>query len=155
MKRTNCASVRECMRYPHIEGLSEHEILDLQELFLTYGYNHLAASSVGQARTLISLFVETLHSFSRIACLTASSLALSDNVVKLHDELAFHGALAFDYRQLDEFLLNSFYYDFLWIECSDDLIQAPWFAYFEKKLHDYNIAASMPILFVTIKDSAI
>lgn len=155
MKRINYASVRECVNYLEVQRLSEQEILDLQELFLTYGYNHLSASSLGQARTLISLFVETLHSFSRIACLTTSSLALSDNVCRLHDELALHGALAFDHRQLDEFLLNSFYYDFLWIECSDDLMQAPWFSYFEKKLHDYNIASSMPILFVTVKDSAI
>lgn len=152
MKRTYCASVQESMTYSQ---LSEQEILNLQDLFLTYGYNHLAAASIIEARALISLFIASFHNFSRIACLTTSSLALPDATIKLHEELALNGALAFDHHRLDEFLLNNFYYDFLWIECSDELMQAPWFSYFEKKLHDYNITASMPILFVTLKDSAI
>ena len=152
MKRTSVTTVSGATVYPQF---SEQEILDLQDLFLTYGCNYLTVPTMGQGREIISLFLASFQCFSRTACLTTQPALLDDSVVRLHDELALDGALAFDHHRLDDFLLNKFYYDFLWIECSDDLIQAPWFYYFEKKLIDYNIAQSMPILFVSYKDTSI
>jgi hypothetical protein len=147
MKRTCVAAIPGSSIYPYV---SEQEILDLQDLFLTHGYHYLNVSSHGQGRALISLFLESLQSnfFSRIACLTMSPAALPDGIASLHDELALHGALAFDHHRLDEFLLNEFYYDFVWIECSRELTQSPWFYYLEKKLVDYNIGLHTPIVFV-------
>jgi hypothetical protein len=151
MNRTCVATVRESAMYPRF---SELEILQLQDLFLIYGCHYLTVPTMAYGRAIISLFLESLR-FSRVGCLTTSSSALPSFVAGLHDELAFEGALAFDHHLLDEFLLNTFYYDFVWIECTEDLLKEPWFYYFEQKLHNYNLGASMPIVFVSYKDAAI
>ena len=151
MRHTCVAAIPESSTYPRF---SEQEILDLQDLFLTYGNHYLKVPTHGQGRNIISLFLESFQYqyFSRVACLTVSPVPLPDAVVSVRDELALSGALAFNHHSLDEFLLNTFYYDFVWVECSQELMQSSWFYYFEKKLIDYNIAQSMPILFVTYEE---
>lgn len=153
MKRMCIAAEPGSSNYPLF---SEQEILDLQDIFLTHGHHYLTVSNVGQGRSIISLFLDSLQSsyFSRVACLTTSAVPLPSSVISLRDELALSGALAFDHIKLDEFLLNGFYYDFVWIECNKELTQAPWFYYFEKKLIDYNMALSTPILFVQYEEGS-
>jgi len=75
-------------------------------------------------------------------------------VVSLYDEMAFSGALAFAHNRLENFLLESFYYDFVWIECSQELLRKPWFEFFEQKLIVHNFATSTPILFISYRNDA-
>lgn len=142
-----CVLTRPKSNCPIVSNFSEQEILDLQDLFLTCGCNYLMVPTVMGGRRIINTFLESFR-FSRVACLSTLPQGLSDDVIRLYDEMALEGALAFSHHELEDFVLNHLNYDFLWIECTNDLINLPWFYYFEQKLlHD--IAAYMPILFVS------
>lgn len=132
-----------------LQLVSEHEILELQDLFLTPGFNYLTVPSVQAGRELISSFLHSLQHYSQIACLSAGSAELPRDISSLHDEMAFYGALALSHNALESFLLEQFHYDFLWIESSPELMQTAWYGYFEQKLSDFNIASTMPILVVS------
>lgn len=133
--------------------VSEHEILELQDLFLTPGFNYLELPSSEAGRELVTSFLNSLQHYSQIACLTTRPEALPQATTSLHDEMAFSGALALSHSRLDAFLLEQFHYDFLWIECTPDLLESPWYGYFEQKLSDFNIAATTPVLLVSYRDS--
>jgi hypothetical protein len=49
---------------------------------------------------------------------------------------------------LDDFFLEQFEVDFLWIETTNTLIEQPWFYTFERKLCDFNIESKTPIIFL-------
>jgi hypothetical protein len=131
-----------------LSNFSEQDILELQDVFLTPGFNYLSVPSVVQGRRIIRSVLDSLNCFSPVACLTTNSIKLRSDIISLYDEMALAGALALSHSALESFLLEQFNYDFLWIECSYELMQAPWFCYFEQKLLDFNIAAQQPILFV-------
>jgi len=128
---------------------SEHDILDLQELFLSPGMHELTVPNIAAGRELMSSVLTAFNCFPRIACLTTASLPLPAHVTHLHDEMALHGALAFSNHQLDSFLLEHFYYDFLWIEVTPELLQSAWYPYFQLKLIDFNLAMTLPIIAVS------
>lgn len=135
------------MKHVH-QSISEYDILELQEIFLTYGLHSIKVPSISFGRDLVIRFLDSLHCYSNIACLSLSARPLRTSVVNLYEELGLSGALAHSHTNLETFLLEHFYYDFLWIEMTQELDEAPWYWYFEQKLLDFNLIKTLPVVIV-------
>ena len=125
---------------------SEYDILELQDTFLTNGLHRLKVPNLVIGRSVVSTFLESLNCYSKIACLTLSRAPLKPTICNLYDELLFSDAMSFKSDALETFLLEEFYYDFLWIEATRNLIEAPWFFHLENKLIEFNLITTMPIV---------
>jgi len=114
---------------------SEKDILELQDTFLSNGFQFLRMDTIPFGRTVMETFLMLLNNFHDVACLTTSKDALPpmvSNIYQLLDQGGFlepHSMLDFE-----EFFLEYFYYDFIWIEASYDLLSQPWYSYFEHSI---------------------
>lgn len=135
-------------KYVH-QSISEYDIIELQELFLTYGLHSIKVPSLSFGRDLVIKFLDSLQCYSNVACLSLSPRPLRPQFINLYEELGLSGALAHSHTGLETFLIDNFYYDFLWIEMSQELDEAPWYWYFEQKLLDFNLVKTLPILLLT------
>lgn len=131
------------------QSISEYDILELQELFLTYGLHSIKIPTMPFGRDLVVRFLDSLQCYSNVACLSLSTRPLRPGIVNLYDELALYGALAHSHTTLESFLLENFYYDFLWIEMSQELDESPWYWYLEQKLLDFNLIKTLPIVLLS------
>ena len=132
------------------EPLTEIEILDLQDAFLTNGVHIIKVKNVAAGRNLVAVFLESLHCYHDTAMLTVSDVPLEKSVVNLYEVLIQNGYLDnLDLPDLEEFFLEKFYFDFVWLEATEELIANRWFAEFETKLTDLKINNHIPIVFLT------
>lgn len=139
-------SARSMKHVQHV--LSEYDILELQEIFLTYGFHSLVVPSLPFGRDLTIRFLDSLNCYSNIACLSLSSRPLRSSVINVYEELGFSGALVHSGTTIETFLLDQFYYDFLWIEMTQELDEAPWYWLFEQKLLEFNLFKALPIVII-------
>jgi hypothetical protein len=132
------------------EPFSDHQILHLQEKFLTNGFQYLKASNVVRGRAIIQAFLDSLHVYHETACLSlVRSPVLPEHTSDLYETLYAGGYLSsFEPYSLDEFFLENFYYDFMWIEATRDLLITDWFDDVIRKLIDQGIDHHIPIIVV-------
>ncbi len=126
---------------------TEKDILELQDTFLTNGFQFLRMDTIPFGRTVIETFLMSLNHFHDVACLTTSTQPLPPMVTNIY-QLLDQGGFLEPYSMLDfeEFFLEYFYYDFIWIEASYDLLSQPWFTYFEQKMVDLKLHERTPII---------
>ncbi len=127
-----------------VQPLLDHDILALQEIFLTHGYHVIEVPSFGEGRLVINTFLRTLACFSSVCCLSLIG-SVPGSVVSLYD-VFLNGSLEMSEEFIDLYLLQNFYFDFCWIECSNELLSASWFEHFRSRLYDYGIVKSLPIV---------
>ena len=137
-----------------IGACSHEDILELQDLFLSPGFNHLHVPTVAQGREVVAAVLAALPHLTRVAYLSLDPTALPEwgrttSIGSLYEELAFAGALALSHSALEMFLLEQFAYDFVWIECTQELLDSSWYCYFEAKVVEFNIPHEMPILCIS------
>lgn len=125
------------------DSLTEHEILSLQDAFLVNGLHTLHFSNQALGRTLIHDFLQSLPMYNNIACLTLENNHLLTGIFDIHSTLFNEGI---NEQSIEEFFINEFYFDFMWIEVSDSLSKAPWYGHFCKIMQAYK--QQMPILLV-------
>jgi len=128
------------------EPLTETDILVLQDKFLTNGFQYLQLQNVDSGRTLIETFLESMHMYHTLACLTSSSKQLPSNVSDIYYDLAISKSIK---ENLVQYFVDQFYYDFMWIEATNDLIQADWYKDFESFIIDFKIDQQIPIIFIS------
>jgi len=128
------------------DPLSEHDIFDLQDKFLTPGFHYVKASDIKFGRTIINKFLSLLYCYNEIAVLTAADLPLANHITDIHYTLLKEGYLSSSFFELEDFFIEQFYYDFMWIEVSQELIQTKWFSdFFEKMIH-FTLIQNIPVL---------
>jgi len=133
---------------------SDGDILDLQEKFLTNGFQYLKAQNVFKGRELIHDFLQSLSLYHEIGCLTvAPRPQLKEGIVDLYYELTCGGYLnTFDQNFLDEFFIDQFYFDFIWIEATRSLLMTTWFEDIKKKIIDMAIDEHLPIMVIVYEE---
>ena len=138
-------------RSKHIRGpLSEHEILDLQDKFLTNGFHYITVSDVDFGRQLISRFLKTLHCYTDNAVLSISNLVLNGSVTDIYYELVKGGYTdPTKLSDVHEFFVEQFYYDFIWIEACHELVDNNWFAEFFRNMIHFKIDQHIPVLVIS------
>lgn len=125
--------------------LTEEDILELNDLFLTNGMHYIVVDTVDAGRLLILTLLASLNCYHAIAALTLEPLRLTINVHNVHREL-IQNYMLHDEQSVDSFFVEQFYFDFMWIEMSDDLVSASWFVDFEQKLFEYKLENHLPIV---------
>lgn len=146
----NSRAVRSIMPQKVNETLTEHDILFLQDAFLINGFQSIHVANQAVGRALIQSFLQCLPMYTHNACLTLNDTAgLPSNIVDISAALHYEGLQE---QAIEEFFINEFYFDFVWIEISDALIQAPWFGHFNKILEAYG--QQVPIIKVYCGEKA-
>lgn len=136
----------DTIKYP----LSECEILDIQNKFLSNGFQHIKVKNIRQGRAVVKRFLSSMGMYHDITCLTLSDIPLSKNVCNLYHELLFNGYLDHDSLQfLEEFFIDEFYFDFMWIEASRKLLTSSWFKFLEKKLINFKLEQHLPMIVIS------
>jgi hypothetical protein len=135
------------------EPFSEHQILALQEKFLTNGFQYIKVKSVVKGRLIIEPFLASLGIYTDIAVLSTTPILPQAPMTDIYYELSNNGYIStFEPLYLDEFFIESFYHDFMWIEATRDVLNAHWFDDIKRKIIDIGIDQHIPILIVLYQD---
>ncbi len=126
---------------------SDKDILEIQEKFLSNGFQYLKSQNIGQGRKIIYTFLQSLATYHDIACLTLDPHPLIEGITDLYMELCGGGYLnAFDPHYFEEYLIEQFYFDFVWIEATRSLLISTWFEQIKEKMLEAGINEQIPIL---------
>lgn len=122
---------------------TELDLLYLSMIFTTKGVHRIRASDELSSRLLIKNVLTSLHWYHQIAFIStaADTLDFSDNIIarlpKPIDDLA-----------IERFFLEEFYYDFIWIELTEDLKKEHWLEIFKETLQSFQIDQIIPVIVV-------
>ena len=121
----------------------EQSIITIQQYFLTPGMHCIEVPTVQQGRSLLRICLDSLQIFADVALLTMATKKCPAQYRDLYEEVKH---LTVHDGTLEEFILTSFYNDFLIIEYTPQLLEQPWFGTFEQLLSKYSIAQSIPVI---------
>ena len=130
-----------------VDPFSEQDILELQDEFLTNGFHYLTVSNIQTGRKIINTFLSSLNYYQEVGCLTIADQALVENVSNICKLLENS-----DYLQnmnFEEFFLEQWYYDFVWIEAIEQLWYLPWFKKLYQQIVNGTIEDSLPIFILS------
>ncbi len=135
------------------QPFSDKDILDIQEKFLGNGFQYLKGHNIGHARKIIATFLTSLGVYHDIACLTLDDHPLPVGITDLYSELAGGGYLnSFEPYYIEEYLIEYFYFDFIWIEATRSLLISSWFEQFKEKMLESSVNEQIPILVCVYSD---
>jgi hypothetical protein len=134
-------------------GLSENDILDLQDCFLIPGVHILRLSRINEVRSLFASMAEFLGSSERIACLTMIPGIEKYRFLNLFTKLQELGVTdryssGFSDGVLEDYLLTAFNPDVLYIEASPALTVQPWFLLLKYLLFKFKFVLFLPIVII-------
>jgi len=134
------------------EPFSDTDILNLQDAFLSNGTHYFKVNSIQEGRSIINLFLASLNYYKNIGCLTMNPGSLQESASDLYSELLLGGHL--DKKllyELETFFLEEFYYDFIWIEATQNLLSGSWATAFFKQMIQFKLDHLIPILIISYK----
>jgi len=118
-----------CHEEAHViaQPFSEGDILYLQELFLINGWHGLKVKSINEGRSVITTMLYSLNYYHDIACLSIGEMSVDSKFFNVYDHMIEGGYLEGQYHDIEAFLIEHFYANFLWIEETQELLKAPWY----------------------------
>lgn len=124
-------------------ALTDHQILELQELFLASGLHYIAVPSLQEGRKLIYTFLKALRCFDLVGCFTKNNIPLKNTILNVHN---FSEEPEYNYC-MDElrWMTQDIDIEFLWVEYENNLK----IDFFEK-LKEYNKNKQIPILILCV-----
>lgn len=131
--------------------LSDDDVIALCNVFLMPGNHRVICPDTRQGRILVMRVLTSLGCFNRTACLT---LLRPPGCIDVFQELLVAGALI-DAESLEAFFIENFFYDFLWIEETPQLLDQPWYESFRHCMKSLSFAASIPVVTVAYDQSTI
>lgn len=135
------------------QPFSDKDILEIQEKFLCNGFQYLKGQNIGQGRKIIYTFLASLGTYHNVACLTLDSQPLNEGITDLYAELCGGGYLhSFEPYYLEEYFIEQFYFDFIWIEATRSLLMSAWFEEVKEKMLQIAIDEQIPILVFVYAD---
>lgn len=125
-------------------ALSEQQILELQDLFLTNGFHQISVPSIKEGRSLTQIFLRALGCYQTVGCVSNTNMTLKKGIFDIHNYLLACGYLDKENsRDLARFFIEEFDFDFIWIEKKQN---DHWADYFEEKIQEYSIDQQIPIV---------
>jgi hypothetical protein len=139
------------MKHLEMALFSENDILYVTDAFFACGFHDFSVADSAVGRAIVATFLGSTHCFSTVGCLTISEEILDAPAINIYHDFVLYGVfdsivLADMYYALDSFILERFYYDFVWIEETPELINSIWFKYFKRKLFQFAISFELPII---------
>ena len=127
--------------------LSVDDILYLQNIFLTSGLHHIKVPDVVSGRLIVSRLLQSMQYHHEVSCLTnIGKPPLKKTVLNIYNSLMRHCGQDASYDEIEEFFLEQYFADFMWVEISGDLWEIPLVRYALQAMHDLEIAYQMPIV---------
>ena len=130
--------------------LSEIDILDLEDKFLTNGFHYINVNDVESGRVLVYQFLDSLPCYGQRAALSIASTMLDNSITDVYYELVKGGYIDSP-SYMEEFFIEQFYYDFMWIEACNHLVDYAWFSEFFGKMVSYKLDQHIPILIISYR----
>lgn len=136
--------------YNKKQVITEQQILELQDLFLTNGIHYLYVSSFEEGRTLIYDFLNALRCHTHVACATNYGHTLPSTIFDLQSYLD-----SFDFfnnqnvHEFQNFLNEEFDFDFVWIEQNSSYHNG---RVLEQTLVTMALDQRLPIFIISIKE---
>lgn len=125
--------------------LSEYDIIELHNTFLTVGLQSITVPSASAGRSLIYMILNSLSCYHACAALTTYN-ELQGSIYDIYQGINPDLACA----TIDELMMNNFdHADFVWIEATENMLSQHWFSYFEQQLIACHITKSIPVVIVT------
>lgn len=124
--------------------LLDEDIFKLQEIFLHRGFHYISVSSVLFGRNLLNIFFKLLDYYHNKAFLSVIPF-FSNSMLNLYDKFLIEGVVS-EIEYLENFMLTSFYYDFLVIELTDEIAMESWFLNFQNYLVDFNFIETLSVI---------
>ena len=131
------------------QQLTERDILELQDLFLTNGMHRVVSYDLFTGRTLVDIFLQAMAPhYHEKACMTAHSCTLDPSVLDLYTmlQLFVGGAQEDPTEHLEEFFTEQLYADFMWIEETASLRKQLWYPVFLETLTTLQLDHHIPII---------
>jgi hypothetical protein len=131
--------------------LSEHDIIVMHTKFVTNGFHTIAVPSLEQGRMLLQNFFNSLNYYHERGCVTLEQSLFDPTIAHIYHELFYGGYLEpsqgdADDADMDEFFIERFYFDFVWIEGQPQLLTSDWFDCFKKKIKKFSLEKNIPII---------
>lgn len=127
-----------CFKLSQTRSITEQQILQLQDLFLSNGIHYIMVPSLKEGRALMYRFLDALRCHQSAACFTFNA-TLAKRYVDLRKQMRK--------KNWDSYLCEDFKGDFIWIE--QDLLNLQESLQFEKKLCDLGFDQCMPIIILS------
>ena len=135
------------------EPFSDSDIINLQDAFLNNGLHYIMTDNIPSGRGLINLFLKSLNYYHNIAALSLSDESLENNITDLYTQLILGGHLNQNLsHELEDFFLEKFCYDFMWIEATEIFLKSFWAEELFKKIIEFKLDHLIPILVVSYKN---
>ena len=112
--------------------ITEQQILELQDLFLTPGIHYINVATVKNGRSLIYTFLNALRCYNAPACLTNNAMPLKKEIHLLNT-----------HSNLDHFFIEESGFDFMWIEARKEDY---WYVSFKQRIEEMGIDQHIPVL---------
>ncbi|MGE0206673.1 MAG: hypothetical protein AB7R69_02375 [Candidatus Babeliales bacterium] len=131
---------------PHT--FTEQDIIALHDDFLTHGFHYLKVPDVRTGRRMMETFLYSLKNYYLdVACLSMEELPLPAAVADIYETLEWYGYIR--HACLESFFLEQWYFDFIWIEATENLLRSPWFCNFSQLLEEFLINDEIPIFIIS------
>lgn len=129
---------------PHfnITTLTEQQIINLQDLFITPGIHTIYVDNMKTGREIMYNMLSSFKHYSAISCITQESLALKPQITDILLELFQLPALA----TIEDYVLYDFEPDFIWIETTASLTNQSLYQEFMNTIIDYGIPEKIAII---------
>lgn len=128
---------------------SEQEAFCLQELLLTPGEHQVQVESISHGRQIMSNLLSAVRYHQNPACLSLESLPIQAGVSDIVKTLIMDDYLVSPDR-LALFFLDCFYFDFLWIEETQTLLDSIWYEQFKCYLVEFSFQKTIPVIRITL-----
>ncbi len=127
---------------------NEQNILYLQNQFLINGFHYFKVKNILDGRKIILTMLNSLNYYNNIACLTSNNNEFRENVFDIYYTLTKENSTE-NIDNLVNFFLETFDFDFMWIEESKDFIETSWYKIFKQHLIDFNFYKVIPIMIIS------
>lgn len=134
-------------------ALPADDILFLQDIFLTNGLHHIGVSDLVSGRMIVSRLLRSMNYHHELACLTNSwDPPLKKTVLDIYNSLVDYCGQDASYDEIEEFFLEQYCADFMWVEISKDLLHIPMAGYALQAVYKLEIAHHIPIVAVSYQN---
>lgn len=134
--------------------LSEQTIIELHSMCMLEGFHAITVPDLAAGRSMMSTLLSSLNYYDAVAALTIrEDEALPDYVADLFQlmEGNLRSRLS-DNETIEQFFLEKFNFDFLWIEACLELVDTPWYSSILQVIQKFNIHNEIPIFIISYEE---
>ncbi len=128
------------------DPITETEILILQDKFLTNGFQSIQVKDITAGRALIQTFLASFTMYCNVACVSLEQESLHTDMFNIYYELETSKNVDLT---LEQFLIDQFYFDFIWIEETPSLLSKSWYQEFKNLIIGHKLDQHLPIIILS------